>query len=237
MTKLLITDITRMGAAFCVIGLEHEGSAIRSLRPLPPKGWGWPNFPYRRGDILEFNLMNLPCEKPHLEDRISTRGMRKVRQVSDPEVVKYLRRAECADCLKDLFGCGVHENRSGRGVFVPQGAGNRSICGCISQNLRMERVGKELRAAVTLPAGESLRDIPVVDRDWNIFVEAALIPSRGANLLQRLQRFLDSQFDQKVLSCAHHFVRLGVTRPRPNRCWIMLDTLFPLPEDAWLEEF
>lgn len=237
MTNLLITEITRMGPAFCVIGLEHENQAIYSIRPLPPVGKGWKHFPYRRGDILEFSLIKLPCERPHFEDRASTRGIRKLRGIPQEEVVKYLRRAESADSLKDLFGCDLHENRSGRGVFVPQGKGMRSICGCSTQNLRLDRIGKELRAALTLPSGESVRDIPVVDRDWNEFVEAALAPSRGANLLQRLERFFASQFDRRVLGCAHHFVRLGLSRPHPDRCWLMLDTLFPLPQTSWLEEF
>jgi hypothetical protein len=237
MTKLLITDITRMGPAFCVIGLAHEDKTIHSIRPIPPQGVGWAQFPYRRGDILEFNLHNLPCERPHVEDRVSTRGMRKVREIPHGEVVKYLRRAECADCLKDLFGCEVHENRTGRGVFIPQGQGNRSICGCSTQNLRIERVGKELRAALALSTGESLRDIPVVDRDWNEFVESALAPARGKNLEQRLQRFLASHLDQKILDSSEHFIRLGVTRPHLDCCWLMLDTLFPLPQTSWLEEF
>lgn len=237
MTKLLITDITRMGPAFCVIGLAHEDKTIHSIRPVPPQRRGWKQFRYRRGDILEFNLFSMPCERPHVEDRVSTRGVRKVREIPHGEVVKYLRRAECADCLKDLFGCEVRENRTGRGVFVLQGRGSRSICGCATENLRLERVGKELRAAVTLSSGESLRDIPVVDRDWNEFVEAALAPARGKNLEQRLQRFLASHLDQKILASPDHFIRLGVTRPLPDRCWLMLDTLFPLPQTAWLEEF
>lgn len=237
MTKLLITEITRMGPAYCVIGLEHQDGVFRSIRPLPPAGRGWEQFPCQRGDILETNLFKLPCDAPHFEDRASSGGMHKVREIGEEQVVTYLQKAECADSLQDLFGCDVHENRSGRGIFVAPGTGIRSVCGCSTQNLRFDFVGKELRVALTLPTGESLRDIPVVDRDWNHFVETALCPTRGANLLQRLERFLALQLDQRVLACAHHFVRLGLSRPYSDRCWIMLDTLFPLPQSAWLEDF
>jgi hypothetical protein len=52
-----------------------------------------------------------------------------------------------------------------------------------------------------------------------------------------LDRFLNSQFHYKIMSCPHHFVRIGLTRPYKDVCWLMLDTLFPLPKAEWLEEF
>jgi len=39
------------------------------------------------------------------------------------------------------------------------------------------------------------------------------------------------------MSCPHHFIRLGLTRPFHDLCWLMLDTLFPLPRREWLQEF
>ena len=52
MTKLLITEITRMGPAFCVIGLQREKEQIHSIRPVPSSANGWPHFPHHRGDHL-----------------------------------------------------------------------------------------------------------------------------------------------------------------------------------------
>ena len=95
----------------------------------------------------------------------------------------------------------------------------------------------ELRATLVLPSGEVLRDLPVVDRDWRDFTDAALSAQRGANVAVRLERFLNSQFHYKMLSCPHHYVRVGLTRPYRDVCWLMLDTLFPLPKPDWLEEF
>ncbi len=62
-------------------------------------------------------------------------------------------------------------------------------------------------------------------------------PNRGANLVARLERFLNSQFHYKIMSCPHHFIRLGLSRPYHDFCCLMLDTLFPLPHQEWLEEF
>ena len=119
MTKLLITEITRMGPAFCVIGLQRENERIHSIRPVPASANGWIHFPHQRGDILEFSLTPFP----------------------------------------------------------------------------------------------------------------------GAKRLPRLERFLNSNFHYKNMSCPHHFIRLGLTRPYNGLCWLMLDTLFPLPQKDWLEEF
>jgi hypothetical protein len=237
MTKLLITEITRRGPAFCVIGLERAKNRIRSVRPVTATANSWMHFPYRRGDVLECDLAPFAGSKPHVEDRVSTSGFRKESAVAEPEVVTYLRKAEIATSLEDLFGCVLHENKTGSGLFAKPPEAKRSVCGTLTQNLRLELCANELRATLALPSGEVLRDLPVVDRDWRDFIEAALAVSRGANRLTRLERFLNSQFQSKVLSCPHHFIRLGLTRPYHDLYWLMLDTLIPLPKDDWLEEF
>ena len=237
MTKLLITEITRMGPAFCVIGLQREKEKIQSIRPVPSSANGWSHFPHHRGDILEFALTPFPGAKPHIEDRISTRGFQKISAVAEAEIVTYLRKAEFSQSLPDLFGCAVYENEKGSGLYAIPGEAQRSISGCETQNLRLEYCANELRAALVLPSGEVLRDLPVVDRNWREFVDAALASGRGANLVTRLERFLNSQFHYKIMSCPHHFIRLGLTRPFHELCWLMLDTLFPLPKPEWLEEF
>jgi len=237
MTKLLITEITRMGQAFCVIGLQHEKERICSIRPVPASANGWLHFPHRRGDILECALAPFPAPKPHVEDRTATRGFQKSNSVAEAETVSYLRKAETADSLPDLFGCQVRENIKGAGHHVMPHEAKRSICGCETQNLRLELYANELRATLALPSGEVLRDLPVVDRDWRDFIDAALASTRGANRCARLDRFLNSQFHYKIMSCPHHFIRIGLTRPFQEFCWLMLDTLFPLPKPEWLEEF
>jgi hypothetical protein len=86
-------------------------------------------------------------------------------------------------------------------------------------------------------SGEVVRDLPVVDRDWLDFTGAALAEYRGANRAARLERFLNSQFRYKIMSCPHHFVRIGLTRRYREVCWLMLDTLFRIAKADWLEEF
>jgi hypothetical protein len=237
MTKLLITEITRMGPAFCVIGLQREKEKIRSVRPVSATANSWLHFPYNRGDVLQCDLVPFSGSTPHIEDRVSTGGFQKESTVAESEVVAYLRRAEIADALSELFGCVLHGNRNGGGLFAKPPEAKRSVCGTVTQNLRLELCANELRATLVLSSGEVLRDLPVVDRDWRDFIDAALAEARGANRVGRLERFLNSQFHYKVLSCPHHFIRLGLTRPYHDLCWLMLDTLFPLPKREWLEEF
>jgi hypothetical protein len=237
MTKLLITEITRMGPAFCVIGLQREKDKIRSVRPVSATANSWLHFPYHRGDVLQCDLAPFSGSKPHVEDRVSTSGFERESTVPEPEVVMYLRKAEIAGSLPQLFGCVLNENKNGSGLFAKPPEAKRSVCGTVTQNLRLELCANELRATLALSSGEVLRDLPVVDRDWRDFIDAALAASRGANRLARLERFLNSQFHYKVLSCPYHFIRLGLTRPYHDLCWLMLDTLIPLPKNDWLEEF
>jgi hypothetical protein len=234
MTKLLITEITRMGPAFCVIGLQRVKDKIRSVRPVTTTANSWLHFPYQRGDVLQCDFAPFSGA---VEDRISTHGFQKEAAVPEPEVVTFLRKAEIAGSLPDLFGCALHENRRGSGLHAMPLEPKRSICGTETKNLRLDLCANELRATLVLSSGEVLRDLPVVDRDWRDFIEAALAEGRGANRVARLERFLNSQFHYKVLSCPHHFIRLGLTRPYHDLCWLMLDTLFPLPKHEWIEEF
>lgn len=246
-TRLLITEITRMGEAFCVIGLQTDGDRIHSLRPV--LSGGWKQFRHRRGDVIEFSLLPTPGEPPHVEDRRSTRDLRRRGSVDEPDVVNYLRKAECADCLRDLFECSIYANERGSGAYALPREARRSISGFETQNLGLKLLGNKLqngvekpvvRAAVGLPSGEVLQDLPVVDRDWLDFIDAALAETRGANRPARLERFLKLKFHYKVMSCPHHFARIGLTRryrEQGNACWLMLDTLFPLPKTEWLEEF
>ncbi|HET8921636.1 MAG TPA: hypothetical protein VFN26_01425 [Candidatus Acidoferrum sp.] len=168
---------------------------------------------------------------------MSTRGFEKATEVLEAEIVTYLRKAEVSPCLHDLFGCAVYENKNGSGLYANPGEAQRLICGCETQNLRLELCANEIRATLALSSGEVLRDLPFVDRDWRGFIDNALAPTRGANLVARLERFLNSQLHYKIMSCPHHFIRLGLTRPFHDFCWLMLDTLFPLPQPEWLEEF
>ena len=237
MTKLLITEITRMGPAFCVIGLHREKEKIHSVRPVSATANSWLHFPFSRGDVLQCDLAPFLGAKPHVEDRVSTRGFQKESFVPEPEVVTYLRKAEIAGSLPELFGCVLHENRNGSGLYAKPLEPERSICGTATRNLRLELCANEPRATLVLSSGEVLRDLPVVDRDWRDFIDASLAENRGANRVARLERFLNSQFHYKILSCPHHFIRLGLTRPYHDLCWLMLDTLFPLPKQEWLEEF
>jgi hypothetical protein len=87
MTKLLITEITRMGPAFCVIGLQREKEMIQSIRPVHASANSWAHFPHRRGDILECSLAPFPAAKPHIEDRTATRGFQKSSSVAEAETV------------------------------------------------------------------------------------------------------------------------------------------------------
>jgi len=235
-SKLLITEITRMGPGFCVIGLERQGAALRSIRPMPPAGYAWTSFPHQRGEVLRFTLSTVAATAPHLEDRKSQGILGCDGRAKGVKVCELLRQAEVADCLAQMFGAAVMERRHGGNIFLEPGTGTRSICGCEFSNLRFHRDGEDVKVSLTLPSGETMRSLPLVDRDWRLFIDRAAAAIQGANRAQRLKRFLDRFCRDRVLCDANRFARIGLSRPFEEACWFMLDTLFPLPEDAWLKE-
>ena len=235
MTELILSEITRMKPGLCLIGIEPTSTGYRSVRPGPPFGNAWPlRFPYRRGDKLQFALSRMPKVTPHVEDHVSAGMPVQTGRIAEAELLACLRKAEVARSLRDVFGHKVCSKR--RGAWVLAKLANRSICGVEAQRIRLTWEAKEIRASIILPSEETLPDLPVVDHSWHCFGEAALVRMEGANKVQRLNRFLAQRFERGILDGEKHFLRIGLTRPVPNVCWLMVDTLFPFPRKSWLAE-
>ncbi len=237
MTELILSEITLMRPGHCVIGLEQTPQGYRSVRPLPRAGNAWPSpFRHGRGERLRFQLTELPPVRPHVEDRQSSGTIAATDRVSEEALVGFLRQAEIGNVLQELFGCNVRESpMGGDSACVEPGEAVRSICGCDFQNIRFRAFPDRLRVALSLSSGETLPDLPVVDRDWNEFYSNVLGQMRGANLLTRVKRFFNSYVEEKVLEGPNRFARIGLTRPFEGCCWLMLDSLFPLPQTLWLD--
>jgi len=238
MAELILSELTRMGQGFCVIGLETQGAGYRSLRPLPARSYAWSlAWPHCRGEYLRFELSADAGSAPHVEDRKSSGWVHRIGQRTEAELVSALRAAEVAERLPELFGCEPSVNRfaAGAGWVHPQQA-TRSICGCDFRGIRFGwRLGR-WRAELGLPSGDVLSGLPIVDHDWNNFLEAAAERAGPVNHEQRLRRFLNDPIARRLCESDMRFARLGLARPNPHQqCWIMLDSLFPLPRTEWLE--
>jgi hypothetical protein len=233
-TELIVSDITRMGRGFCIIGIEPFYQGYRSVRPLPPASFSWPvSFASHRGDRLQFNLAPAEKIRPHVEDLQSAGVLAHVGRASEEDLLACLRRAEMAARVSQLFGCPLKPGRTGASVHAPKA--RRSICGAEASRIRLKWEASQLRAHVALASGDVLPDLPVVDRSWHNFLEEVVREMAGANRGQRLNRALDA----RLQSVTSFFVRLGLTRPHPprfGRCQVMVDTLFPLPRKSWVGE-
>jgi len=235
MTELILSEITRMKPGVCIIGIKPAEKGYRSVRPGPPYGHAWPlRFPHHRGDKLQFELSEAGRIPPHIEDHWSTGVRGQTGRVSEAELLACLQKAEVAGSVRELFGYKVCSKR--RGAYVLAKFARRSICGVEAPRIRLSWEAKEIRASVVLPSDETLPDLPVVDHSWHSFAEAALEQMDGANKIQRLNRFLTQRFQRGILKGEKHFLRIGLTRPTPNVCWLMVDTLFPFPRKSWLAE-
>jgi hypothetical protein len=241
MTELLISEITLMGEGFCVIGLERGDKRFRSVRPIPRNSYAWNRFPYGRGDNVAFNLSTMLALPPHIEDRLA-RNDTKRGSVRETELVNCLKQAEVATSVKGLFGCDVHSSpHGGEAVYVDPKDGKRSICGCevesVSFSLRF--FPPRIRAALALKSGESLQSLPVVDVELLRFVTDLTSQVKDESSRRpQLQSFFDTFVRDEIMSSPIRFARIGLARSgRDGLCWLMLDSLFPMPKKEWLQEF
>jgi hypothetical protein len=242
MRELILSDITEMGPGLCVIGVERATQdAFRSVRPVPPRGNAWPNtFPHRRGSIVGFDPAPTPASLPHIEDQcthgLSSRG----RSLTEIALLDLLHHAETSADLDGLFECELHTDTPGGNAWVPPDSAMKSICGCQYTNVRFrvfEDPGRTtLRARLVLPSGETLDSLPVVDWEWRNLVRGLerepLGPSGSSYIETRLNRRIRAQ----LMKASYRFARIGLARPSGEKCWLMLDSLFPQPSTSWLTD-
>lgn len=243
MPELILSDITMMGPGYCVIGVERLPSgAFHSIRPMPPWGFAWREpFTLRRGDYVKFEGRRLAPVRPHIEDAQSFGLIGTGRSLGEDDLVRCLRAAEVSENLEYLFDCPVQTStQGGRALWVTPSDAARSICGCEYTNLKFrlfpQPEGFNLRAEVVLSSNERVPSVPVVDREWRRF---------ASQLVQRIQRpdalpfaewFLNGRIRSALLASARGFARIGLPRPREvQQCWLMLDSLFPQPDESWLD--
>lgn len=241
MIELLISETTRMGSGSCVLGLEAFNSGFRSVRPVPPGSVAWPFFPYRRADRVAFELSDVPVTRPHVEDRV-TASHRKLGSVTENELVACLKQAEMAHSTKELFGCQLHLSPRGSGAaYADPHDAIRSISGCEVEGISFsfKFYPESIRVSLALKSRETLQSLPVVDRGLIDFVEdLAGNHGRENNLNSRLDRFFNSVYKSTIMSSPTKFARIGIARPFDDGfCWLMLDSLFPLPQREWQKEF
>jgi hypothetical protein len=243
MPELILSDITVMGPGYCVIGLERDSSdSYRSVRPRPPWGFAWREpFPFKRGDRVRCQLRpTAGLESPHLEDMHSNGLIGTGVSLTEDELVGCLRLAEVSTSLEGLFGCELKSANDWAPSWVPGETGARSICGCLYTNIRFSVTQEPdrltLRAQVVLPSRERRNNIPVVDREWKRFLQTLMSRLEGAEAVAKAKQFLNGPVRMRLLRSAHSFARLGLARPgQDGKCWLMLDSLFPQPNESWMD--
>ncbi len=244
MRELILSDITVMGEGYCVIGLEqYPPNAFRSTRPFPPKAFAWREpFPFKRGDAVHFDPITTVAKRPHIEDQQCQSFQNAGRFLDEDKLVECLRKAEVSPDLEHLFECQPQTSmRGGRALWVNPQEAKRSICGCEYDNLKFrlypEAGGFKLRSELLLSSNERLSSIPIVDREWRRFAVNLVQHIKRSDPLPLAERFLNRTVANKLCATTLRFARIGLPRPRDDQqCWLMLDSLFPQPKDAWLDE-
>ena len=90
---------------------------------------------------------------------------------------------------------------------------------------------------LALTSGEVLHSLPIVDWTWRQFLVEFIhrLPKTPAR--HQLDALFNRTIRTRVMDSPTHFVRIGLPRPRQNenKCWLMLDSLFPQPDVTWLD--
>ena len=231
------------GQGYCVIGLDQVvPGSMQSVRPLPARGFGWRDpFQFQRGDSVLCSLTTVRPLRPHVEDRQSAGLTRTGRSLSEDDLIHFLNYAEVSSDLKGLFGCTLNSASRAGNFWAGANEAARSICGCRYTNIWF-RVFEEpgrvtLRARLALPSNESLNSIPVVDREWNLFLREIVTRIKEAGRPYGAEQFLNRFVRRELMRSVNRFARIGLARPektQSGRCWLMLDSLFPQPNEVWL---
>ena len=226
-----------------MIALERASpGGYRSVRPRPPRGFAWREpFRGKRGDSVLARLTPVHAAKPpHTEDHHS-QGLKKTgRAFDETQLVNALKQAEVAGGPQEMFGCAVASPKSRGNCWIPAGQGSRSICGCEVKNVRFrifEDPGRvTLRAQLVCPSGERLETLPVVDREWVALLHGIMDHFKNQQPALQAARFLNGPLRRELMNSPNLFARIGLARGMEDeKCWLMLDSLFPQPKEAWLE--
>jgi hypothetical protein len=242
MAEVILSDVTIMRDGYCVIALEQIApDSFCSVRPRPLWGFAWrPPFPHRRGDVVICDLRRvLDALPPHVEDLLPGELKATGRKTAEMDLIRCLRQAEFAENLHDLFGADLHTSGGGNAWVIASEA-KRSICACRYKNIWFQlfhnAAGLRLRAKLGLYSGESLRSIPVVDMEWQRFVEAAFPRGIPAGEIQAITKEFNRALYPSLRNAMRAFARIGLAREdATGKCWLMLDSLFPQPQKDWLD--
>jgi len=242
MAEVILSDITIMRDGYCVIALEQVApDEFRSVRPSPLWGFAWrPPFPHRRGDHVECDLRpRTGAHPPHLEDLQPGELKATGRKTAEMDLIRCLRHAEFAENLQDLFGADLHTSGGGN-AWVMASEATRSICACRYKSIWFQLIhnaaGLRLRAKLGLYSGESLRSAPVVDMEWQRFIEAVFPRGIRPGEIQAATKDFNRALYPHLRNAMRSYSRIGLAREDDaGKCWLMLDSLFPQPQKDWLD--
>lgn len=233
-----------MGPGYCVIGIEQVSpGSFRSVRPFPPaRGFAWREpFPHKRSDLVHGRFIPVTkARPPHTEDCQSLGLKRTGRSLGEAELVSALKQAEVTSGFEEMFGCAIVVPNSRGNCWIPSGQGTRSVCGCEVKNIRF-RIFQDpgrltLRARLVCSSGERLETLPVVDREWVALLHRLVDHYKDHHAVFRAEKFLNGVLRRELMNSPNLFARIGLARgTQDEKCWLMLDSLFPQPTDSWFD--
>lgn len=223
MTRVIITDLTRMrGTNVCIAGLM-ESRPIRLHDPAPTEGLLRQIGGLKPGDIVNVSwTASANPSRPHVED-----GKWDSQSITKTGTIRYSDfRDKLADMayetLSEAFGEIYLKGAGGNFAFRP-GVGARSLASIVAKNVEVYLdFDEKIRVAFEDSRGP-WRKVALED----LIVRTHTCGSCNRNLVRTLQR----EFDTKSA-----VLRVGLSRPyappsHPMACWVQVNGIYPMDRE------
>jgi len=235
LSKLIITDITRMANEFICIGAVNENG--ESFRPLLPAGERihQSRCCYDGLYIKPFTRILLDLEgnrplPPHTEDWYCVPGsLRILGFLSNDEKLILLNRIRDLD-VKSIFGAQLEQANDQRAFYIHKGFGHRSL-----GTIRVRRISGfshqifngnwDYRLTFDDENNAQFR-MKIVDLTFQTYIDHLRI--RGGNSCQQIQYSIMNNFHK----CDEIYLRIGLARgwgKFPERCYLQITGVYPFP--------
>jgi hypothetical protein len=232
--EIVITDVTRMNArTVCIAGINHKGLTIRpivfNLGGTPEK-YLYQNEQaiIRPRSVVRVNIEPIDgLAPPHLEDYLWLQPEKTewLRQTTEERWLNLLKHTN-KPSVKEVFEADLHQKKN-----IAAGTGTRSL-GTLKPRLVhtvdfktvfYEKEKRDYRMSFVDESEQYFYGIKINDLNFQSYVD----------YLQRRKKLSPEAISEKMtkmLRRAHLWLRLGLTRPYNNWCWIQITGIYTFPD-------
>jgi len=228
-TPLIITDVTRMnGTRVCIAGITEDGRTIRPTIPNPgiQEDWLYTNKqcvirPFSR---VILDLLHHQSNPPHTEDWVINPKVKKFTHILGDHEKNDLLSKIAFPKVSDIFQAEIQNDI---GNYIREGEGVRSLGTIKAQSIPFVKCGPggfgfDYKIKFQDAAGSEYK-LTVTDLTFRYYVN--YLHAIGEESYNSIGLKL-----QQLLNHRETFLRIGLARPFPNRCFLQINGVYSFPD-------